>query len=469
MLKTYAVSKIQDNNIIGVIDTTGYLPIPNLYSALTPVSVQNGSYIYENGGYNFWTNRLNKVTFSFIQNLVNQGDPSIKYTTILDDGTLQNNLFLIELQTANYVMKSNYLRPETVVDRSNASNDLTTLIGNQLTFGNDSKISPIYRHSGYYQPKAIDIVDFKDPYITDLNLDSSIDQELRTILIKEKMEDKNTEFMLTSGFGKIFNLYYHKVNDVNPGGILQLSTQSSLLPVYPAVGQIAIDEKNFYAFKSNWDANYFTKSLTKGAKVELAGTRSINEKRSFFGSKVMKIEDSLTVETFNSIRANSEAELETLRPEVLKTDNPYEVAYFEDKSRIIIDVYLEKRLIQKISSAGVYSFFDKYINKAYGFGSEDGIEDDVYGYIQLNILPRYTVNSTVLYVLKSGNVDLNNVYPVINTTITDAQKEVSGYIIDRNVQILPIGDLSNYNVRLIYNKTPGYKYSIAPSFRVNKK
>jgi hypothetical protein len=126
-------------------------------------------------------------------------------------------------------------------------------------------------------------------------------------------------------------------------------------------------------------------------------------------------------------------------------------------------------LIQKISSAGVYSFFDKYINKAYGFGSEDGIEDDVYGYIQLNILPRYTVNSTVLYVLKSGNVDLNNVYPVINTTITDAQKEVSGYIIDRNVQILPIGDLSNYNVRLIYNKTPGYKYSIAPSFRVNKK
>lgn len=469
--KTYTVSKVQDNNKVNIIDLTpgGWLPSPYLYAGLSPLSILNGTYTYQNGGYNFWTNRLNKVTFSFIQGLINQGDPSVKYTSVLEDGSIQSNLFLVELQTANYVMKSNYLRPETVVDRSNAANDLTTLIGNELVFGNNSKISPIYRHSGYYQPKAIDVIDFKDPYITELNLDSSIDNELRTILIKNKMEDKNTEFMLTDSFGKIFNLYFHKVNDINPSGILQLSTQSSSLPVYPITNQIAIDQKDFYTFKSNWDANYFIKSLTKGAKVELAGTRSINEKRSFFGSKVMKIEDSLTIETFNSVKANSEAELEVLRPEILKTDNPYEVAYFEDVNKIIIDVYLEKRLIQKISDAGVYNFFNQYINKSYGFGSEDGIQDDVYGYIQLNILPRYKVDTTFLYVLKSGNVDLNSTYPVINSTISDAQKEISGYVLDKNVQILPIGDLSNYNVRLIYNKTPGYKYSIAPSFRVNKK
>jgi len=470
-VKTYTVSKVQDNNKVNVIDLApgGWLPAPYLYASLSSNSIENGTYIYENGGYTFWNNRLNRVNFSFIQNLINQGDPSIKYTTVLENGNIQNNLFLIELQTANFVLKSNYLRPETVIDRSNASNDLTTLVGNQLIFGNDSKISPIYRHSGYYQPKSIDIIDFKDPYITELDLDGSNDQELRTILIKEKMEDKNTEFMLTPSFGKIFNLYFHKVNDINPGGILQLSTQSSTLPVYPITNQIAIDQRVFYTFKSNWDANYFVKSLTKGVTVELAGTRSINEKRSFFGSKVMKIEDSLTVETFNSIQATTEAELETLRPELLKTENPFEVAYFEDVNKIIIDVYLEKRLTQKISESGVYEFFDKYINRIYGFGSEDDILDDVYGYIQLNILPRYSVNEIFLYVLKSGNVNLNSTYPVINSTITDAEKQVNGYVLDKNVQVLPIGDLSNYNVRLIYNKTPGFKYSIAPSFRINKK
>ena len=183
----------------------------------------------------------------------------------------------------------------------------------------------------------------------------------------------------------------------------------------------------------------------------------------------MKIKDSLVVDTFNSIQANTEAELDVLRPEVLKTENPYEAAYFEDVNRIIIDVYLEKRLTQKISSDGVFNFFSKYINEKYGFGSEDSIQDDVFGYIQANILPRYSTDSILLYVLKSGNVDLNNTFPVINSTITDVQKELNGYIPDVNVQILPIGDLSNYNVRLIYNKTPGFKYSIAPSFRINKK
>ncbi len=42
------------------------------------------SEIDENGGYNFWTNRLNKVSFGYIQDLVNQGDPSIKYTTVME-------------------------------------------------------------------------------------------------------------------------------------------------------------------------------------------------------------------------------------------------------------------------------------------------------------------------------------------------------------------------------------------------
>lgn len=464
--KIYEVRNVLNNNAVNINDDPAYLPTPSLYPFLSESSVKEGTYIYENGGYNFWTNRLNKVSFGYIQNLVNQGDPSIKYTTIMEDCTVQENMFLIELQTANYTMKPNYLRSFEVLDRSNTTTDTSILVGNKLEFSRDnSKISPIYRHIGYYQPKFNDIVFFEDPYTVDLDLEVTN----KEYYIKQLMKDKNTQFMFLDKFGTIDNFYLHKVNDVNPNSILGLSKNSSFLPIYPQSGQIAIDHKNFYTFKTNWDASYFEKYFEKGLKIDIAGTRSVDEKRSFFGSKIMKIEDSITVETFNAIRANTEEELISIGRDILKPDSEYEVVYYEDRKKYIIDVYLEKRIIQLISELGVYKFFSDYINPLYGFGSEDSIIDDVYGYIKSNIIPRYALGNLQLYVLKSGNVNLNNTYPVVNSTLTDAQKIVNGYKIDNNVQYLPLNGISNFNLRLIYNKTAGYNYSIAPSFRLNKK
>ena len=385
----------------------------------------------------------------------------------MEDGSIQNNLFIVELQTANHVMKSNYLRPYKVENKSSVSTDLSTLVGTVLNFSedDDAKISPIFRHNGYYQPKFNDVINFVDPYTTSLNL-SSISKEY---LVKQKMRDKNTQIMLTVDFGIIPNFYLHKVNDVNPASIIKLSTNSSELPVYPLSGQIAIDYKDFYTFKSNWDANYFEKYFEKGTKEEKVGTRSVIEKRSFFGSKVMKIQDSISIETFNAIKANTEADLVALGNEIIKPGNIYHMVYYEDSSKFILDIYLDKKLVEIISGLGVYSIFNEYVNKKYGFGSEDTINDDVNSYIQANILPRYELGNLELFVLKSGDVTLNNLFPSINSNLTDSQKYTYGYKIDKNVQFLPLADINNFNLRLIYNKTSGYQYSISPSFRVNKK
>lgn len=465
--KSYKIGSIIDNNRAGIIDTTGALPSPALYFSLTPISIKNGDYTYKEGGYNFWTGRLNRVSFGYIQNLVNQGDPNIKYTTVLEDGTIKNNLFIIELQTANLTMKSNYLRPYKVENKSNISNDLTTLVGTVLKFaeGSEAKISPIYRHNGYYQPKFNDVINFVDPYTTNVNLSVTS----KEYLVKQKMRDKNTQLMLTSDFGIIPNFYLHKVNDVNPSSIIQLSTNSSELPVYPLSGQIAIDYKDFYTFKSNWDANYFEKYFEKGTKEEKAGTRSIIEKRSFFGSKIMKIQDSVTLETFNAERVNTEADLDIIGSDILKPGNPYHMVYYEDFNKFILDIYIDKRLIEEISNLGAYSFFNNYINPAYGYGSQSGIEDDVNNYIQNNILPRYELGDLQLFVLKSGDINLNASFPSINSNLTNSQKFAYGYKVDKNVQFLPLSGINNFNLRLIYNKTSGYQYSIAPSFSVNKK
>jgi hypothetical protein len=463
----FQVKNVLNNSIVNVVDLLSEYPsFTDGWSFLTDFAKETGTYTYLEGGYNFWTNRLNKVSFAAIQDLVNQGDPSIKYTTIMEDCSIIQNMFIIELQSANYVMKSNYLRPFETIDRSNTTTEIDVLVGNKLEFSRtDSKISPIYRHIGYYQPKFNDTLYFLDPYTVELDL--AIDS--KEYLIKTRMKDKNTQFMFINDFGVIPNFYLHKVNDVNPSSITQLSLKSSFLPVYPKSGQISIDYKDFYTFKTNWDASYFQKFFEKNTKTNIAGTRSVIEKRSFFGSKIMKIEDSITAETFDAIRANSEEELNTLGRDILKPDNPYEIVYYEDSRRFILDVYLEKRIIQLISELGVYDFFNKYINPIYGFGSEEDIVDDVNGYIQSNIVPRYKLGNLSLYVLKSGNVKLNQQFPIINSTLTDAQKIINGYKIDSNVQYVPLNGINNFNVRLIYNKTAGFNYSIAPSFRLNKK
>jgi hypothetical protein len=463
----FQVKNVLNNGIVNVVDDLSVYPsFTNGWSFLSDFAKENGVYTYLNGGYNFWTNRLNKVSFGAIQDLINQGDPSIKYTTVMEDCSIVQNMFIVELQTANYVMKSNYLRSFETIDRSNTTTDIDVLVGNRLEFSRtDSKISPIYRHIGYYQPKFKDTFYFLDPYTVDLEIDVTS----KEYLVKLKMKDKNTQFMFINDFGVIPDFYMHKVNDVNTSSITQLSLNSSFLPVYPKSGQISIDYKDFYTFKTNWDASYFQKFFEKNTKTDVAGTRSIVEKRSFFGSKVMKIEDSITIETFDAIRANTEEELNVLGRDILKPDNQYEVVYYEDSRKFILDVYLEKRMIQTISELGVYNFFNQYINPLYGFGSEEDIVDDVNGYIQTNIVPRYKLSNLNLYVLKSGNVKLNQQYPVVNSTLTDAQKIINGYKIDNNVQYVPLNGINNFNVRLIYNKTAGFNYSIAPSFRLNKK
>ena len=90
-------------------------------------------------------------------------------------------------------------------------------------------------------------------------------------------------------------------------------------------------------------------------------------------------------------------------------------------------------------------------------------------YIKTNILPRYLLTDINMYVLKSGRVDLNETYPVIDSVLTDIEKISAGFRTDKNIQVLQLGNLSNFNQRLIYNKTAGFKYSFAPSFTLNKK
>jgi len=431
---------------------------------LTSIQIQNGTYIYEDGGYNHWKSRLDRLSYASIARLVNDGSPEITYKTVMTDGSVEYNMFLIELQTANQIVKPNYFK--AIIDTNKPVNfSLEQSIGYELSYQDRARIQPIYRHSGFYQPKFVDVIRFEDPYIIE-DFNNSLE---RNSQIRKKIRDTNTQIKLDIDFSKIKNLFYHKINDVNPSGVLELNKNEAFKPLYPLIGEIGIDKRDFYLWNSNWDPSYFKKHNNKLQSVDKIGTRSVIDNKSFFSSKIMKIADNLQVETFDAIEALIKDELESLGQKILQPDNIYELAYFKTDSQLILDVYLEKRLIEVLADSGIRSFFEQYIKPEFGFGIQDTLKDDIEGYIKNNILPRYTIEAVELYVLKSKDENFINSYPAVISNLTDNQKLSLGMTKVKEFNISRLSSRSNFNTRVIYNITKGYYYAIAPSFKIIKK
>lgn len=457
----FNVSDVISNN-----ELTGYNFSPSTQPiTLTTLEVREGEYLYLNGGYNFWVSRLNEVSFAAIADKVNNGDPVVSYKTILADGTILENQFVIELNTASVFVKPSYIKSNFDPEKPVKFN-LKGTLGFRLEVNTESaKLQPLYRHGGTYVPKFRDIICFEDPYIL-----NDYDNELeRDAQIRDLMRYKNTQIRVNEDLGILKNFYYHKVNDNNADGILELSEQSSFKPLYPLIGEIAIDKKDTYIFKSNWDADYFQKHVTKLDIERVIGTRGTIEEKSFYGSKIMKIADNLTVETFNFQEATSEAELLDLRNDIRRPDNDIELIYFDGPNSIIIDVFLEKRLIRQLSESGIKEFFQEYVNPKFGFGSEDSLDDDIESYIKLNILPRYLNGGVNLYVSSSTDDNFNEVLSTVSSELTDVEKVENGLQRQRDVVFERLSVKSNYDFRVIYNKTRGLNYIMAPSVEIIKK
>ena len=182
----------------------------------------------------------------------------------------------------------------------------------------------------------------------------------------------------------------------------------------------------------------------------------------------MKIPNSISIETFTPLEVDTLAELNAF--DVTPPANVFDLVFFNDvtNNQIIVDIYLEKRLVEHISSAGVLDFFTKYINPAISIGDETTLTDDVDLYIDNNILPRYKVEETELFLLKSTNEFITDTQPLLNSKKTNVEKIQAGLQLDKSYDITLKDSNNNFNFRLIYNTRPGEFYSLAPSFKITK-
>ena len=478
-------------------------PIPNFVPSVP--AARNATYITVGGGYNAYLNRLSNVGFAEIFDAVNQGNPLVVYETIdvngkqvlNSDGSLAQT-FGIELRAQADILKSVYIGALPDPAKPTAFN-LTDVIGFDLSLQTKPRITPIARHAGYYQPTALSILSFRDPYqnidfsssvtgsATGVTGSGGVKDEAYKLKVLELCKWCNTQFnSLDSSFGQLQNFFYHKVNEQDPSTILELSTDSAFPSLYPLINEIGIDYKDFYAFSSNWEPSYFIKSIDKTLIEDVIGTRSMKEKKSFFGSKYLKVPEEIVLDTFvadpfikpaikqpslingtfmyQDILSVSKNVSELRRESLANTKFERKIKKKPTPPVIYFYLLIEKRLKEFLFQP-IKDEFLKYVNPLYGFGDLETLDDDVNRYIEENILKLYKVGNVDFYTLASRT---NTPSTFTTAELTNEQKTEAGLTINENVSSKTL-NTNPFDLRLIYNKRTGFSESYGFSVTIVKK
>ncbi|WP_296864315.1 hypothetical protein [uncultured Methanobrevibacter sp.] len=400
---------------------------------------------------NYYRNKFSNIGFKNIYENVNSFNfNNIEYIVVKEDGTTSNNTdFAIELVQQNNILKSKYIT--SILDENKPSSfNFNENIGYSLSIDNIS-IIPISRHNGYYTPLFYDCLYFADIFIKE---QYETDENIISLC-----RHNNSEFNIKNeNFAIIKNMFYHKVNEENAGGILEFSSESAFESVYPLINEIGINFRDFYIFNSNWDPNYFIKNSDRDNYEFQHGTKSMLEKKSFFASKYMKLPNSINIEMFTPCK---EFDLKYIEYQNYENINGHYM-YNED-SVITFYVFLKKRLKEYLYE-NIYPVFEKYICPMYSYNNTSNIQDDVYYYIENNILKLYKIQN-IYFFTKDTRENIPNVY---NTTmLPNSIKLQAGLEVNNSATIENINN--EFDFKLSFNKKEGYSEYFGLSVLLTKK
>ena len=415
--------------------------------------------IYKGGGYNAYRSIIESISFSNIAEVVNSGDPQIKYVNVTANGTVEFDTYCIDITRPDYPLTSSYLKKEVLRKTPSDLQVSAPILGYKLTALPRVAIQPTSRYRGPYNPKWRDVIKFVDT------------QDI----VNEGLSYYNIQMLTNLGYyadnniGQLNTLYYNKVNVENPNIILKNSSNKLDYErfIYPLIGEIAIDWDNFFIFKSNWDAEYYKKYLRSTTRVPVIGTREPKEEKSFFGSKTIAIPNGVRLETFPAGTITEEELLSFASINTAPQNIVQRSKKTATKLELTLDIYVTSSLQDWLIADGFSAEFSKYININYSFGDR-GLEDDVKTYISENIFDRYSVKEIIFWEKiwnpKRGTVDP----PQIVTNLTDIQKINAGYTISKNFRTIE-DSTGGLNFQLIYTVPSDKRTSIAFTVVLEKK
>ena len=467
-MKVLSVTSDSEIKVIGkpvLFDNGATPPGPQPGSTLMPDSEiaalpLNTQFYYWKTGESGWKNILEEiVSYKFAQRFNKFG--KIEYTTVNSKGETSNE-FVLEIQDGVDFLKPSILTNKADGNRPKSYQLFSGEIGKIISKRDDEGYFTILRRmNGGYNPMFKDCVRFTDIY-TDESLNIPVLGETtitstsyRENLIYNKFRYLGIAFSsfknVDNLYGFIKNMFYHKVNDENSKNLLKLSETSDKLPLYPYIGEIAIDKKNFNVFKSKYSNDYFSKALPGLNREKAHGTLTPIELKSFMVSTIMKVKDVYDLTSFNAIEETSLDALDYIRFNKL---NEGSIHWFESDEDIVADFYLPKSIYNELLEDGILSSFKKYVEPENSFGDKNSIEDDLEQYVYSNIVKRFIIESIEIYGIQGK--DLNTEFISVETP--DQLKD-GGFKIQTGFDIQGYQN-DGLSFRLIYNKMTGYKYNL---------
>lgn len=436
-----------------------------ILSSISFSQLVNATYFYIGGGENAHNEILSKLSAKNIYDLLETNNTKdIEYITVKENGNIVYNQFILNIDDGVDIFKPTILTIADDVKIPSSFRKDIGAVGFDLINRNDPYITHLKRLNGSYNPTFTNIVNFYNPFnkykvFLNQNVLNLSDKIAREMIFNQKLFRKGTTFMTDKkDYGILKNVFYHKVNEINPGSITRLSPTTALKPVYPLINEVTIDKKDISVFTSNFEMGYYSRSLADGALELIKGTKSPVSKKSFMVSTAMQPEKNLFLTKFTTTFVKSFKDLNTIRD---GNNNATQTVMFETNDQIFIDFYNETVIIDELLEAGVLSTIKKHVNPADSFGDLTTIEDDARQYALKNLNPLYKIESLQLFVKQ-----LNAVNSIIEGRNSPEEILTSNHLEDGNFTY-QLHANKPFNLRLIYNKRVGYTYSILAIIKIS--
>lgn len=427
-------------------------PLDRLTPALMGLVSEIGPFYYALGGANEFANLLDSISaYRYSKRFNSFGQ--VNYITVAEDGTESTNDFVLSVESGVDIVKPSIVQPAADPERPKAYRLSSNQIGNVVEDREDGGYATILRRmNGDYNPIFNDIITFSD-INSDRKFEGLVPKD-PALVTYNALNGKGISFDSfkenTNNYGFISNYFYHKVNEQDSKNILKLSQTTDKLPLYPLIGEIAIDKKDINVFKSKYSKNYFTRALSAGESETTNGTLSPVEKKTFMTSTIMKVRDTYDITKFDNTQ---EANIEVLDKIRFAQSNVTSIHWVEDDLQIIADFYLPTAILNELIEDGIEQQFRRYVNAANSYGDKSSLKDDLQIYSKSNISPRFIIDSIRIYGIEAKGLETNFVSVTQTSQLTnDNYRELTNF----NIQSYQNDGLS---FRLIYNKKLGYSYN----------
>jgi hypothetical protein len=413
--------------------TTAVLQLALPYNSL---DWSNFVYFHEGGGNNSLLGIRDRLTFSEIAKVIDgvSENAVMQYSIYKEDGTSTTQ--------ANFVL--NTVSPEQLtriydyypVNDPDKPSVFYTYDRVGVVLEQQKDLQTIYRYQGDFSPKFTDILKF---WLRE-------DNEFTTTASQDLLFLNTHMAPELNGFSILTNQFYTKVADTE---ILTISPDSGYLPVYPLVNEISIDKRNLFAWNSSWDQNYYRKYSNTSEFVDVRGTEEMQELKSFFGSKVMKVPKQFDLFSFDAA-SGTLATLDSLLED--------EFVYTESGGVATLQVNVYNRLIREMlgtstDTRALTEFLRVSSDVPSTFSNVD-LRVKAEEYLRKNIMELYQIKEVKVFVLKTGDPGENSIATVPSTakerplvqttagfTLTEAEYLSKGYIKQKDAKVVNIQNL----------------------------